>query len=57
MWRDNARVLKLENMMGNEKKKTILDIMNKFLCNSELVGVKKSIELFQKNYRQTKIQK
>ena len=43
--------------MGNEKKKNILDIMNKFLCNSEVVSIKKSIEMWQKNYGQTKIQK
>lgn len=43
--------------MGNEKKKTILDIMNKFLFNSELTNIKRSIELFQKNSKQTKIQK
>lgn len=43
--------------MGNEKKKTILDIMNKFLQNGELMNLKKSIQKFHTNAKQTKIQK
>ncbi len=43
--------------MGNEKKKNILDIMNKFLNNSEQGNIKRAIELFNKNYKQSKIQK
>ncbi len=43
--------------MGNEKKKNILDIMNKFINNSEHGNVKRAIEMFNKNYKQTKIQK
>jgi hypothetical protein len=43
--------------MGAEKKKNILDILNKVIDSRETVNVKRSIELFNINAKQQKIQK
>lgn len=43
IWRENTKVLKLEQQMGNDKKKTILEIMNKFILSNESLSVKKMI--------------
>ena len=43
--------------MGNDKKKTILDIMNKFILSNESMSAKKMIEKFRVNAKQIKIQR
>ena len=43
--------------MGNDMKKTILEIMNKFIGNSENMNIKNTIEKFRINSKQLKIQK
>jgi hypothetical protein len=43
--------------MSNDKKKNVLDILNKFLGNHAFALTKKSIEKFNINFKQTKMQK
>ncbi len=43
--------------MSNDKKKNILNILNKFLGSNETNQVKNAVKLFHTNFKQTKIQK
>jgi hypothetical protein len=50
-------MIKIQNSMNDEKKKTILDLLNGLLNKNRTGQLKRIIELFRINYKQIKIQK
>ena len=57
IWRENKNILAMQNAMSNEKKKNVLNIINKLLLNKEKSQIPVAVKKFEKNYKTTKLMK
>lgn len=57
LWREQKNVLNLQLRIGSEKKKNILQVLNRFLENQDGIRIPYIIQKFNANYRSLKIRK
>ena len=55
VWRENKNILAMQSAMSNEKKKNVLNILNKFMSQQEKSKIPMAVKKFEKNYKMTKL--